>query len=101
MEPDWILGVWRVWREEYLTTLHAQSKWTSTKKDIEVDDLVILCDDATHRGEWLTARVVAVKSDGTHVRSADVITADGRSFTRDRRKLVNLEIERSKSEPSP
>ena len=80
--------------------LHAQSKWTSTERDIEVDDLVILCDNATHRGEWLTARVVAVKSDGTHVRSADVITADGRSFTRARRKLVNLEIEKNQPGPS-
>ena len=66
---------------------------------IKVD--VNLCDDATHRSEWLMARVVAVKSDGTHIRSADVITADGRSFTRDRRKLVNLEIEKCKSGPSP
>ena len=86
---------WKIWREEYLTTLHVRSKWTSTERDIEVDNLVILCDDATHRGEWLTARVIAVKSDGAHVRSANVITANGRCFTRDRRKLVNLEIEKS------
>ena len=84
---------WNVWKKEYISTLHERKKWTSTKRDLQRDDLVILVDENTYRGEWRLARVTDPMTDGEHVRSAEVRTADGKTFLRDRTKLVLLELD--------
>ena len=84
---------WNVWKKEYISTLHERKKWTTTKRDLQVDDLVILVDENTYRGEWKLARVTDPKTDGEHCRSAEVRTADGKTFLRDRTKLVLLELD--------
>ena len=68
-------------------------KWTSTQKDLENRDLIIMTDEQVYRGEWRLARVIDAMNDGVHCRKAIVKTADGKVFERDRTKLVQLELD--------
>ena len=52
-----------------------------------------MVEENTYRGAWRLSRVINVVSDGTHIRSAEVKTSDGKTFLRDRRKLVLLELD--------
>ena len=73
--------------------LHQRKKWLKTEKDLRVDDLVIMVEDNVHCGDWRMARVINIYSDGTHVRKADIKTADGKVFQRDWTKLILLELD--------
>ena len=36
---------WKRWRKEYLQNLQVRSKWNKTLPNVEIDDVVIVCDD--------------------------------------------------------
>ena len=72
--------------------LHSRQKWTESKKNIAVDDIVILTDETTPRYSWSLARVIGIEKSGLHVRKAIVRRSDGKIFTKDRNKLVYLEL---------
>ena len=88
-----ISAFWVVFRKDYLTTLALVQKWRKTKKDLEVDDLVIIADDTVGRDEWRLGRVIKVFSDGQHVRKAEVLRNGGKVDLRDRSRLIKLELE--------
>lgn len=52
---------WDRWRKEYLSQLQKRQKWTTTKQNLQVGDVVLLEDSNHVRGEWRMARVT-----GTH-----------------------------------
>ena len=81
------------WRCEYLSLLHAQSKWTKPERDFAVDDLVIIVDEAVPRHDWSLGRVVDVEGTSPHVRRVHVRRGDGRIVTRDRTKILRLEMD--------
>ena len=84
---------WLHWKRDYITLLHQRKKWLNTERDLQVDDLVIMVEDNVHRGDWRMARVINIYSDGAHVRKADIKTAEGKMFQRDRTKLILLELD--------
>ena len=84
---------WKVWKREYLMLLHDRRKWRTTKKDIAVGDLVLLVDETCRRSEWKLGRVISVSGTPNHVRKAEVRRVDGRVLTKDRTKLVLLELD--------
>ena len=51
---------WTRWKHEYLNTLNKRQKWTSERRNICVNDIVLLCDENAARSEWKIARVVEV-----------------------------------------
>lgn len=82
---------WARFRKEYLPSLQIRSKWRRERKDIQVNDLVLLVDEKAPRGVWLMGRVSKVKlSDDGHVRSLTVITAR-REYERPVTKVAILE----------
>ena len=70
--------MWKRWTEEYLPTLLARAKWTTEKRNLAVDDVVLLVEPNLPRGMWLLGRVTKVfpNKDGL-VRKATVQTKDG------------------------
>lgn len=48
---------WIAWKAEYLNTLTMRQKWTKTKENIKVGDLVLLKDERTARNDWKIGRV--------------------------------------------
>ena len=84
---------WKTWRVEYLALLHERSKWTRSEKDFAVDDMVIVIDEALPRHDWSLGRVVGVEGSAAHVRRAHIRRKDGKIVTKDRTKLVRLELD--------
>ena len=84
---------WKQWSQEYITLLHNRKKWTKTRRDMEVGDLVLIVSDHLARCEWPVGRVVRTDTDKIHVRKADIIKADGKIVTCDRTNVVFLELD--------
>lgn len=66
---------WKRWQQEYLYSLQTRRKWTYSKEDIKVDDVVLLKDSDTVRYEWPMAVVQRTfpSKDG-HVRKVELRT---------------------------
>ena len=93
-----INAFWNAWSTEYLALLHSRCKWTKTKDDLAVDDLVIIVDDTVQRHSWKLGRVVSIERTGSHVRRATVKRGDGKLLNKDRSKLVLLELDGEKKQ---
>ncbi|KAK3746973.1 hypothetical protein QZH41_002530 [Actinostola sp. cb2023] len=66
---------WKRWLREYLPTLQQRQKWHVPRRNLEIDDLVLVADDNVQRGNWPLGRVMKVIQgrDG-RVRSAEIKT---------------------------
>lgn len=49
---------WRRWTKEYLPTLQESKKWTQSKENLRVGDMVLVSDENNPRNLWPLARVV-------------------------------------------
>ena len=64
---------WKRWRSQYVVNLQKRQKWCNEKKDLKIDDLVLVTDVALPRNQWPLGRVVDVnKSDDGRVRSVKI-----------------------------
>ena len=64
---------WKRWIREWLPTLNSRKKWTVEKRDLKENDIVMLLDPNTPRGQWPLAKVTKlIKGCDGHVRVADV-----------------------------
>ncbi|XP_045029733.1 uncharacterized protein LOC123472386 [Daphnia magna] len=97
---DLITHFWRRWLREIVPKLNSRSKWTAPNRNIAVNDIVLIVDPATRRGEWPLGRVLEVFPDlnGT-VRSASVAVWSGKGtetklWTRAAHHLCVLETEK-------
>ena len=83
---------WKRWMKEYLPTLTRRTKWLQPSRPVQIDDVVIICDDNMPRGSWPRGRVVAVHpgQDGI-VRVVDVKTSTG-VFRRPVTKLCVIDV---------
>ncbi|XP_034118077.1 LOW QUALITY PROTEIN: villin-like protein quail [Drosophila albomicans] len=69
---------WKRWREEYLTLLQQRSKWRTSDRRLQVNDLVLVKDENLPPLRWPLARVMALipGKDG-ECRVADLKTTCG------------------------
>jgi len=69
---------WQRWSKEYVPLLNSRTKWNVPTRDLRVDDVVLLSEDNTPRGQWPLARITRVfpGADGT-VRSVELKTRTG------------------------
>lgn len=49
---------WKRWVQEYLPQLQERQKWTSTKRNFLVGDIVLIVDETAPRNSWVMGRVV-------------------------------------------
>ena len=84
---------WSQWSQEYVTLLHSRKKWHKTRKNLENGDLVLIVDEQMKRCEWNLGRVINADSAKDHVRKAEILKVDGKTVTKDRTKLVLLELD--------
>ena len=69
---------WCRWKKEYLAGITLRQKWHTPSRNVQVDDIVIVQEDAP-RNEWKLARVLDVcKSDDGLVRKATIQIGDRR-----------------------
>ncbi|CAG2206251.1 unnamed protein product [Mytilus edulis] len=82
---------WRRWLREYLPTLQQRNKWQREQRDVKIDDIVIVADDHTSRGQWPLGRVIEViRSRDSLIRSCVIKTKESK-FLRPVTKLCILE----------
>ena len=82
---------WKRWTREYLPLLQQRTKWMHPKKNLGVDDVVLLLDESSPRNAWPIGRVIDVIPDSRGlVRRAKVKTNKG-VFERAIHKLCLLE----------
>lgn len=69
---------WKIWSQDYLNTLRQRYKWQEGKKDVEVGDVVVICNENLPPLSWLIGRIIAVHpgNDG-RVRVVTIKTATG------------------------
>ena len=68
---------WMRWRKEFLLALQERQKWSRPRRNLTINDIVLVKDENTARSMWQLARVVAVypSRDG-QVRKVQVALAD-------------------------
>ena len=82
---------WRRWMKEYVPYLTERRKWLSNRRNIAADDLVLIVDANSARGQWPLARVVRpIPGPDGIVRTAVVKTVRG-EYIRPVAKLCLLE----------
>ncbi|XP_059841303.1 uncharacterized protein LOC132402466 [Hypanus sabinus] len=68
---------WPRWRQKYLPLLQQRQKWTEPRRNLQVEDLVLLRDKQVARNSWPTARITATFPSGDgHVRKIELKTTD-------------------------
>lgn len=84
---------WKRWRTEYLCGLQQRNKWSVSKKDTKVGDMVLLKEDNVPPSHWTLCRVIDVHpgSDG-HVRVVTIKNPSGQ-LKRAISKLCPLPVE--------
>lgn len=68
---------WTRWRREYLQELQARAKWNKIKRNLKINDIVLLKDEDMLRGNVRLARVVeTIPSKDELVRKVKIVLAD-------------------------
>ena len=84
---------WNRWRKEFLVTLQQRNKWTSPKRNFQINDVVLIKEENSPRNQWPMGRVVnVIKSDHDDlVRTVDLYCSVSNStLKRPIHKLVLL-----------
>ena len=69
---------WKRWHNEYLQLLQQRRKWTDSKDNLQIDDVVLLRDKEAHRNNWSMGVVNRTfPSDDGKVRKIEVRTSRG------------------------
>ena len=91
---------WSRWRKEYLQLLQNRNKWSEKKRNLQIDDIVLMKEEGAPRGQWPMARVTETHEgeDGL-VRSVSLY-AKGSIFKRPVHKTVLLVARDEKADES-
>ena len=81
---------WSRWKREYLPTLQQRPKWNQQKRNMKVNDVVLIKDENESRNDWSMGVIVQVEPDSKgFVRSA-VVRTETSELRRPVHKLVLL-----------
>ncbi|XP_050340614.1 uncharacterized protein LOC126767040 [Bactrocera neohumeralis] len=84
---------WRQWSKVYLTGLQERNKWLHPKRNMQLNDLVLVHEDNVPPQQWVLGRVVAtVEGQDGKVRVAEVATKTG-TIKRPIHKLAVLPLD--------
>nr|XP_055049264.1 uncharacterized protein LOC129434357 [Misgurnus anguillicaudatus] len=68
---------WIRWKKEYLLSLQQRQKWQKNRRNLKVNDLVLLQDDHAPRNEWKLARITEVyPGSDDRVRKVKLLVSD-------------------------
>ena len=56
-------ATWTRWKREYLPTLQERPKWHQERRNLQVNDIVLIKDESTPRNEWPMGVVTDVEPD--------------------------------------
>ena len=69
---------WRKWTHNYFPSILVQQKWHHTRRNIAIDDLIIISEKHLNRGQWKVANIIAgggnvVRRMGAQYKNKDVV----------------------------
>ncbi|XP_027140530.1 uncharacterized protein LOC109138253 [Larimichthys crocea] len=68
---------WIRWKKEYLLSLQPRQKWQKTRRNLKVNDIVLLKDEQAPRNEWKLARIAEVYPESDdRVRKVRLLVSD-------------------------
>lgn len=84
---------WKIWSDEYISTLQKRNKWTEVNDNLKIGDIVLIKDEINPPLRWPLAKIVATfpGKDGL-VRTVEVATGT-KIYKRPVGKLAKLPIE--------
>ena len=85
---------WSRWRKEFLLSLQERQKWSRPRRNLTINDIVLVKDNNTARSMWQLACVVAVYQSGDgQVRKVQVALVDSCLDSKGKRtgEIRNLE----------
>ena len=90
---------WRRWIREYLPSLQERQKWNKKRRNVAVDDIVLVLDEKTPRSSWPLGRILEVHANSKDglVRSVKIKTATA-MLVRPITKIVLLETAATSSD---
>ena len=92
-------GFWKRFRREYISTLQQRRKWTKSRRNLEVGDVVLVADN-TPRDEWNIARIIETFPDREGLtRRVRLKTVKKKELERHVNSLVLLEATDEKLAP--
>ena len=72
-----VTSFWNRWRQEYISNLQVRNKWQTNKRNVQVDDIVIVQDNDMPRSEWKLGKVIeCLPSRDGQVRRVKVLIGD-------------------------
>ena len=84
---------WERFKSEYLSTLANRSKWETSRRTIEVGDLVLITEPITPRESWKLSRVIEIlSSDPNHPRRFKLRDCHGNTYDRAVTGVVQIEL---------
>ena len=82
---------WRRWTRDVFPSLFPRKKWSTTTRDVQVNDVVMVADDNAVRGKWTIGRVTKVyPGQDRRVRNVTVITS-GKEYNRPITKIAVIQ----------
>nr|XP_055045825.1 uncharacterized protein LOC129431793 [Misgurnus anguillicaudatus] len=86
---------WSRWRKEYLANITARQKWNISRRNLQVNDVVMIKEEDLPRNEWKLGRVQEVTfSDDGLVRKCKVVIGDSKLNAKGERVNKQSIIER-------
>ena len=82
---------WKRWLREYVPELQRRSKWCLKQKNIQVGDVVLLCEENTPRFLWPLGLVIEVKEGRDKLVRTVRVKTKSTVLVRPVSKVVNLE----------
>ncbi|XP_054745473.1 uncharacterized protein LOC129249827 isoform X3 [Anastrepha obliqua] len=81
---------WRRWYSEYLSRLQSRPKWTTTRINAKIGDLVLMYDERCPPGRWPLARIVEMHPGPDGLTRVVTLKCKGKFFKRPIRKICFL-----------
>lgn len=86
---------WNRWSKEYLANLTLRSKWQTPRRNVQVDDIVLVKENDLPRNQWKLARVLEVQKDKEGlVRRVLLQMGDSNLDNKGKRLTTPLKLER-------
>jgi hypothetical protein len=86
---------WSRWKKEYMLNLQERQKWHKTRRNAQVNDIVIVQDDNAPRNEWKLAKITEVyPGEDGHVRKLRLLISESALDDQGKRLTKQTYLER-------
>lgn len=85
-----VSSFWTRWKEEYMLSLQQRMKWRNPCTNIQIDDIVVILDEATPPASWPLGRVIDIKPDDNGFIRNVIIKTAATTLTRPVQKTISL-----------